>query len=69
MGTVSGLLIDGIGTLVTNDPDLGEGPLGLVRDAALVLDGGVVAWAGPRSRGCESSEPAASVPSWRKLSA
>jgi imidazolonepropionase len=50
VGTVSGLLIDGIGTLVTNDPALGEGPLGLVRDAALVLDGGVVAWAGPRSR-------------------
>jgi imidazolonepropionase len=45
-----GVLIDGIGTLVTNDPALGEGPLGLVRDAALVLDGGVVAWAGPRSR-------------------
>jgi imidazolonepropionase len=45
-----GLLIDGIGTLVTNDPALGEGPLGLVRDAALVLHGGVVAWAGPRSR-------------------
>ena len=42
------LLIDGIGTLVTNDPTLGEGPLGLIRDAALVLDDGVVAWAGPR---------------------
>jgi imidazolonepropionase len=50
VGTVTGLLIDGIGSLVTNDPALGEGPLGLLRDAALVLDGGVVAWAGPRSR-------------------
>jgi imidazolonepropionase len=50
VGTVTGVVIDGIGTLVTNDPALGEGPLGLVRDAALVLDGGVVAWAGPRSR-------------------
>jgi imidazolonepropionase len=43
------LLIDGIGELVTNDPSLGEGPLGVVRDAALVLDGGRVAWAGPRA--------------------
>ncbi|WP_448613860.1 imidazolonepropionase [Modestobacter sp. URMC 112] len=42
------VLVDGIGSLVTNDPGLGEGPLGIVRDAALVLDGGVVAWAGPR---------------------
>jgi imidazolonepropionase len=43
------LLLDGIGELVTNDPALGEGPLGLLRDAALVLDAGRVAWAGPRS--------------------
>jgi imidazolonepropionase len=43
------LLIDGIGELVTNDPSLGAGPLGVVRDAALVLDGGRVAWAGPRA--------------------
>jgi len=44
------VLIDGIGSLVTNDPALGDGPLGLVRNAALVLDDGAVAWAGPRSR-------------------
>jgi imidazolonepropionase len=35
-----------IGTLVTNDPSLGEGPLGLRRDAAIVFDHGVVAWVG-----------------------
>jgi imidazolonepropionase len=35
---MSTLVIDDIGLLVTNDPALGEGPLGLVRDAALVLD-------------------------------
>jgi imidazolonepropionase len=35
---VSTLVIDRIGLLVTNDPALGEGPLGLVRDAALVLE-------------------------------
>jgi imidazolonepropionase len=36
---VSTLVIDDIGLLVTCEPELGEGPLGLVRDAALVIDG------------------------------
>jgi imidazolonepropionase len=36
-----------IGTLVTNDPELGEGPLGQIKDAALVVEGGQVVWAGP----------------------
>jgi imidazolonepropionase len=39
---MSTLAIDGIGLLVTCEPALGEGPLGVVRDAALVLDGGRV---------------------------
>ncbi len=47
---MTGVLVDGIGVLVTNDPTLGTGPLGLVHDAALVLDGGVVVWAGPRAQ-------------------
>ncbi|WP_326568644.1 imidazolonepropionase [Amycolatopsis rhabdoformis] len=38
-------LITGIGELTTNDPELGK-----LRDAALVLDGGVVAWAGPAAQ-------------------
>lgn len=33
------LALDNAALLVTNDPALGEGPLGLVRDAALVLEG------------------------------
>lgn len=41
-------LITNIGQLVTADPAAGEGPLGLLRDAALVIDGGRVAWVGPR---------------------
>jgi imidazolonepropionase len=44
------VLIDNLAELVTNDPSLGEGPLGLVRKAALVLDGGTVVWAGSSSR-------------------
>lgn len=41
---MSTLVIDRIGLLVTCDPELGEGPLGLVRKAALVIeDGRVVA--------------------------
>ncbi|MBR8742781.1 imidazolonepropionase [Nocardiopsis sp. MG754419] len=52
-GTV---LVDGIATLVTNDPSLGSGPLGEIADAALVLEGDRVAWAGP-----SAAAPAADV--------
>ena len=41
------VLIDQIGELVTNDDGGGEGPLGIRRDAAVVLDGDRVAWIGP----------------------
>ncbi len=40
---MTSLVIDDIGLLVTNDPALGEGPLGQVRDAALVFEDGRVA--------------------------
>ncbi len=45
--TVPSTLITGIGTLVTNDPAHGTGPLGALTDAAVVIDGGTVAWVGP----------------------
>jgi imidazolonepropionase len=45
---VSDLLIDNIGSLVTNDPGLGRGPLGLLPDAALAVQDGVVVWTGSR---------------------
>lgn len=38
--------LTGIGLLVTNDPALGDGPLGLRRDASIVFEDGVVAWVG-----------------------
>lgn len=40
-------LLTGIGELVTNNPDLGGGLVGVVPDAAVVIDGDRVAWAGP----------------------
>ncbi|MEU7134797.1 imidazolonepropionase [Streptomyces sp. NPDC046261] len=39
-----------ISSLVTNDPSLGEGPLGLIQDAAVVIDGDRVAWIGETSK-------------------
>jgi imidazolonepropionase len=43
------VLYENIGELVTNDPALGDGsPLGIVTNAALVVDDGLVAWVGPR---------------------
>jgi imidazolonepropionase len=46
---MSSLLIDNIGALVTNDPAQQAGPVGLLTDAAVVFDDGVVAWVGPRA--------------------
>jgi imidazolonepropionase len=40
---VSTVVVDNIGLLVTNEPDHGEGALGIVRDAALVFEDGNVA--------------------------
>ena len=40
------LVIDRIGVLVTNDPALGDGPLGVRRNASIVFEDGVVASVG-----------------------
>ncbi|BEP15769.1 imidazolonepropionase [Acidothermaceae bacterium B102] len=42
-------LLDNIGSLVTNDAFVDSGRLGLLNDAALLVQGGRVAWAGPRT--------------------
>ena len=46
---MSSLLVTGIGELVTNDPRHG-GLLGIVADAAVVVDGRRVAWTGPATQ-------------------
>lgn len=44
-------VITHIGSLVTNDPALGDGtPLGLVRDAAVVIEDDRIAWVGPAAQ-------------------
>ena len=46
---MSATVITNIGELVTNDPDADD-LLGIVLDAALVVDGSTVAWVGPADR-------------------
>jgi imidazolonepropionase len=54
MASTSFVLGD-IGFLVTNDDTLGAGRLGIMRDAAVVVDEGRVAWVGPNTRVPEGS--------------
>ncbi|MFJ3637021.1 imidazolonepropionase [Streptomyces sp. NPDC090112] len=43
--------ITNIGSLVTNDPSVGDGsPLGLIANATVVVDGDKIAWVGPADR-------------------
>jgi imidazolonepropionase len=54
---MTSLLVTGVGELATNDPAVGDGsPLGLLRDAALVLEGGAVAWVGPAAQAPSADE-------------
>jgi imidazolonepropionase len=54
---VTGVLVDGIGELVTNDPELGDrSPLGLVRNAAMVVENGHVRWAGEQASAPEADD-------------
>jgi imidazolonepropionase len=54
---VASTLVTGIGELVTCDPSQGDGsPLGLLRDAALVIEDGSVAWVGPATAAPDADE-------------
>jgi imidazolonepropionase len=44
---VTSTLLHGMSELVTNDPTLGPTALGLIEDAALIIQDGRVAWVGP----------------------
>ncbi|SDN86157.1 imidazolonepropionase [Actinacidiphila guanduensis] len=50
--TATSTAVTGIGSLVTNDPSFSgaDNPLGLVRDAAVVVEGDRVVWTGPSSK-------------------
>ncbi|MFF5208350.1 imidazolonepropionase [Streptosporangium sp. NPDC000396] len=50
------LLVTGLSSLVTNDPSLGEGPLGVIRDAAVVFEGSSVAWVGEASQAPDADQ-------------
>ena len=54
VGAARSLVIDDIGSLVTNDPSLGRGPLGIVENASVVIVDGRVAAIGPA--GAEADE-------------
>lgn len=43
---MSHTLIDNIGLLVTNDSSIGGSPLGLIENAAIVIEGGDIKWVG-----------------------
>ena len=44
------LALTNIGSLITNDPNMGEGKLGEIKNAAIVLEEGEVAWVGPANK-------------------
>ena len=43
-------LLQGISQLVSNDPAAGEGPLGLIEDAAVIIEDDRVVWVGSRAK-------------------
>lgn len=45
--TTGSVVFRHLGQLVTNDPSLGAGPLGVVTDGAVLIETGRVAWVGP----------------------
>ena len=48
------MLISNIGLLVTNDPNQDGTPLGIIKDAALVIENGVISWVGSNREAAKS---------------
>ena len=46
MALAHSIVIDNIGSLITNDPTIGEGPLGILTDACVVVTDGEVEFVG-----------------------
>jgi len=42
-------ILTGISNLITNDPAVGSGPLGIISQAAVVVQGGLIVWVGAAS--------------------
>jgi imidazolonepropionase len=53
---MTAMIITGIGELVTNDPALGKTALGLVLDAAVIVEDGRIVWVGAANRAPETDE-------------
>ena len=53
---MTAVLLSGIGSLVTNDPSLGRGRLGVLEDAALVMSEGLIRWVGPAAQAPDADE-------------
>ena len=47
-------LVSNIGLLVTNDPTQDGTPLGIIKEAALVIDNGSISWVGPNNQATKS---------------
>ena len=58
---VRSLLVDNIGALATNDEGTGTGPIGLLRDAAMVVDHAEqvdsIGWRTPRQSALADCQP------------
>jgi imidazolonepropionase len=49
-GVAADLVVTGAGELVTCEPSLGEGPLGIIQGGAVAAAGGRIVWVGPQAR-------------------
>lgn len=54
---MSSVLLTGISELVTNDPGVGDGSrLGVLEQAAAVVEGGAIAWVGPQAQAPDADQ-------------